>query len=223
MSAQGAPKLGRPRQVEDDAVFAAMTEVLLHVGWSRLSLNLVASEVGVTPAALRQRFGSKRDLLVAFHAWATRVVRDAEPADPGPDESPLDTLRAMIRDSVASTRTPERMLNAMSVFTLVGTDPELRRLTRQRFDAAVDRTVSLLDEAIRRGEITDVDTDSLARQLQNCLLGAALTWSVSGRVKGRRPVADELVAAADQVLAPYLRAGHRRTRTTVTSRTRRSP
>jgi AcrR family transcriptional regulator len=223
MAAHGAPRLGRPRRVEDDTVFAAMAEVLLRVGWSRLSLNLVAAEVGVTPAALRQRFGSKRDLLVAFHAWSTRVVRDAEPTAPSAGESPLDTLRAMIRGSVASTRTPERMLNAMSVFTMVGTDPELRRLTRQRFEAAVDRTASLLDEAIRRGEIAGADAEPLARQLQNCLLGAALSWSVSGWVRARRPAGDELVATAEQVLAPYLRAGGRRTRTTRTSRTRRSP
>lgn len=201
-----APKLGRPRQVEDDAVFAAMAEVLLRVGWSRLSLNLVASEVGVTPAALRQRFGSKRDLLVAFHAWATRSAREVQPASPSRDESPLDILRAMIRGSVVSTRTPERMLNAMSVFTLVGSDPELRRLTRQRFEAAVGRTAALLDEAARRGEIAGIDAEPLARQLQNCLLGTALTWSVSGRTKGRHPVGDELVAAAEQVLAPYRRA-----------------
>lgn len=223
MSVRGAPKLGRPRQVEDDAVFAAMAEVLLRVGWSRLSLNLVAGDVGVTPAALRQRFGSKRDLLVAFHAWGTRFVRDAEPRSLGPDESPLDVLRAMVRDSVASTRTPERMLNAMSVFTMVGTDPELRRLTRQRFDTAVKRTADLLEEAIRRGEVAGVDAASLARQLQNCLLGAALTWSVSGNVKGRRPAGDELVAAAEQVLTPYLRTDCRRTRATGTSRTRRRP
>ena len=223
MSAHATPKLGRPRQVEDDAVFAAMAEVLLRVGWGHLSLNEVAREVGVTPAALRQRFGGKRDLLVAFHAWGTRVVRDAAPRSPGPHESPLDVLRAMIRDSVASTRTPARMLNAMSVFTVVGADPELRRLTRQRFDTAVDRSASLLDEAIRRGEIAGVEAEPLARQLQNCLLGAALTWSVSGSVKGRRPVGDELVAAAEQVLAPYLRTGRRRARATGTSPRRRSP
>lgn len=222
MSSSGTARLGRPRQVEDAALFEAMAEVLLRVGWSRLSLSLVASEVGVTPAALRQRFGSKRDLLVAFHAWGTRVVRDAGPSSPRPDESPLDVLRAMIRGSVASTRTPERMLNAMSVFTTVGADPELRRLTRQRFEVAVDRTASLLDEAIRRGEIDGIDAQSLAGQLQNCLLGAAIAWSVSGRVKGRRPVGDELVAAAEQTLAPYL-AGRRPTRTTGTSRTRRRP
>lgn len=212
MSARATPKLGRPRQVEDDAVFAAMAEVLLRTGWSQLSLNQVASEVGVTPAALRQRFGGKRDLLVAFHAWGTRIVRDAQPRSPGPDESPLDVLRAMIRGSVASTRTPARILNAMSVFTVVGTDPELRRLTRQRFDIAVDRTASLLAEALRRGEIGGVEPEPLARQLQNCLLGAALTWSVSANVKRRRPVGDELVAAAEQVLAPYLRTDRRRTR-----------
>lgn len=204
MSRCEAPKLGRPRQVEDDTVFAAMAEVLLRVGWSHLSLNKVASEVGVTPAALRQRFGCKRDLLVAFHAWGTRMVRAAEPRSAGTDESPLDVLRAMIRESVASTRTPARMLNAMSVFTVVGTDPELRRLTRQRFDTAVDRSASLLDEAIRRGQIAGVEAEPLARHLQNCLLGAALTWSVSGNMKGRRPVGDELVAAAEQVLAPYI-------------------
>lgn len=197
-------KVGRPRQVEDDAVFTAMAEVLLRVGWSRLSLNLVAAELGVTAAALRQRFGGRRQLLVAFHGWSRDALR-ATDREPPVEASPLDALWAMIRDSVVSTSTPERMLNALSLSTEIGADPELRRLTHERFALAVDRTATLLERAVDCGELERVDTAALARLLQHCLFGTSFAWAMSGEPDGRRPIADELVAAAGQLLAPYRR------------------
>ncbi|WP_227999708.1 TetR/AcrR family transcriptional regulator [Nocardia australiensis] len=203
-SGTAAAKLGRPRRVEDDVVFAAMATVLMRVGLARLNVNLVAEEVGVTPAALRQRFGSKRELLAAFHAWGTRQIREISAGQPAPDGSALDALREMIRESVAFVTTPAQIANSMSVFTEVGEDPDLRRVLDERFTLAIDRSTALLDHALYHGEIEGADAAVLARQLHYCLLGASVAWSVSGR----RPIGDELVDAADQLLAPY-RPGYR--------------
>jgi AcrR family transcriptional regulator len=50
-----------------------MANVLLRVGWAHLTLTLVARELRVTPAALRQRFGAKHGLSSLSTAGAPRA------------------------------------------------------------------------------------------------------------------------------------------------------
>src|SRR5215831_8245675 len=56
----------RPRTVSDDQIFAATARAVTRLGPTRLTLADVADEVGLSAAALVQRFGSKRGLLLAF-------------------------------------------------------------------------------------------------------------------------------------------------------------
>jgi AcrR family transcriptional regulator len=202
-AAATAGKLGRPRQVEDDAVFAAMGNVLLRVGWARLTLILVARELSITPAALRQRFGAKHDLLVAFYAWGTARL-EASLADPAAADrggSPLEALRAMVSNSIAGLSTPQQMVNAMSAFTEVATEADLRPMAQERFALTLGGLETALDQAIARGELAGIQAATLAHQLQISLAGASLVWSITGQ----GALGAELLAVADLVLAPYLR------------------
>jgi AcrR family transcriptional regulator len=189
--------------VEDDAVFAAMSSVLLRVGWARLTLARVAREVGVTPAALHQRFGTKHDLLVAFYAWGTERLRatSARPPDPGRARPLLKVVGALVRGSVESITMPEQMVNAMSTSTDVATEPDLRPLAQERFALARRGMEAVLDEAVARGELAGIDAPRLAHQLHVSLVGASLVWSITGP----QPLTDELLDVANLVLAPYLR------------------
>ena len=56
----------RPRTVSDQAILAATARVIGDLGPAKLTLARVASEVGLAPATLVQRFGSKRGLLLAL-------------------------------------------------------------------------------------------------------------------------------------------------------------
>ncbi|QWF83295.1 TetR/AcrR family transcriptional regulator [Amycolatopsis sp. CA-230715] len=191
--------LGRPRQVEDEAVFDAMAKVLLRVGWARMTTGQVATEVGVTPAALRQRFGAKRELFAAFYAWHTERLESGRD-EPSREGSVLDALRAMARESVGFIETPEQMRHAMSPLIEFEDDPAIARMTRARLASAVKRTTALLERAAANGEITCADPGALAKQLQNCLVGTSLVWSFDAD----RPIVDEAMDMVEQVLAPYL-------------------
>jgi AcrR family transcriptional regulator len=61
---------GRPRQNTDVEIPQAAFRAIARLGPTRLTLADVAEEAGVTPAALVQRFGSKRALLLAAAADA---------------------------------------------------------------------------------------------------------------------------------------------------------
>lgn len=196
------PKLGRPRQVEDEAVFAAMATVLLRTGWAHMTVQRIAAEVGVTPAALRQRFGAKNALFAAFYAWHTDRLKEAAAGPPEDDGGPVvDTLVAQARASVAGIETPEQMRNAMSPFTEIALTPEMRRMATERFDAAIERAAALLERAQARGELTGADPADLARRLRDAQMGASLAWAITGD----GPIADELAETVERLLAPYRR------------------
>lgn len=193
--------LGRPRRVQDDDVFAAMAAVLLRVGLPRLTVALVAEELGVTPAALRQRFGGKRELLTAFHAWSTDQV--ATQLDEAFDDTrPVRAVvHGWIRASVASISAPEQVLNAMSALTDVSDDRRSRELTADRLRLATERLTALFERAVAEGALTGIEPAELARLLGHCVLGASLAWSVSASA---RPLDAVLAETADLLLAPYL-------------------
>src|SRR3984885_10745694 len=65
----------RLRKAEDADVFAAMVRVMLRVGPAELTLSAIAKEVGITAGALVQRFGSKRELMLA-HARTAAASLD---------------------------------------------------------------------------------------------------------------------------------------------------
>ena len=60
----------RPRQASDEAILAAAFRAIARLGPAKLTLADVAAEAGLSAAALVQRFGSKRALLLATAADA---------------------------------------------------------------------------------------------------------------------------------------------------------
>src|SRR3712207_5445213 len=115
----------RPRTVEDSAVLDAVAEVAGRVGPSSLTLAMVGEEVGLSPATLLQRFGSKRGLLLAMtERWATSGERPLA----GDGGSPLATLRDGLVALAADVDPPERMAASLAYLQLDMTDPDFHRL-----------------------------------------------------------------------------------------------
>ena len=65
----------RRRKAENADVFAAMVRVMMRVGPAELTLGAIAAEAGITAGALVQRFGSKRELMLAHARYAAATGR----------------------------------------------------------------------------------------------------------------------------------------------------
>ena len=83
---------GRPRSLSNDQILDATTRVLQRLGPGRLTLADVAAEVGLVPATLIQRFGSKRGLLLAHAERAAQQIGPLLRAARAEAVSPLDAL-----------------------------------------------------------------------------------------------------------------------------------
>src|SRR5262249_26019001 len=66
----------RPRETTDAAILEATARAMSRVGPARLTLAHVAKDLGIAPATLIQRFGSKRGLLLALAREVNASVGD---------------------------------------------------------------------------------------------------------------------------------------------------
>jgi len=168
----------RPRTVEDSAVLDAAGEVAMRVGPGQLTLGLVGAEIGLSPATLLQRFGSKRRLLLAMaERWADRADAPLVAARPEHD-SPLESLLAGLTALAAGVNSPERLATSLGYLQLDMTDPDFRRLALAGQRRVRGRIEELVREAVEAGELAGCEPAELAAALHNAFNGSLVTWGL---------------------------------------------
>ncbi|HEX2312335.1 MAG TPA: TetR/AcrR family transcriptional regulator [Thermomonospora sp.] len=159
---------GRPRDGRvDDAIAAAVRELLAEVGYARLTMDEVAARAGVGKAAIYRRHATKQemifDVLVPGRFLAVAPARGSLRAD-------LAAVLAEIAESMAAP--PPGAVPGL--LADVHADPALL----QRFDAkylgAQRRTLTeILDRAASRGELTTRPDPAVLNAL---LVGPVFAW-----------------------------------------------
>lgn len=176
----------RPRTVSDATILASAARVVGEVGPARLTLALVARAAGLAPPTLVQRFGSKRQLLLALARTAgddaERTLVRARQAE----ASPLALLRRYLLGFARLARTPDELANHLAFLQMDLTDPEFRDVTRSQMRRQEEVVVGLLRAATARGELADMDVPSLARALMTAVNGSLLRWAIYRQGSVRR-------------------------------------
>jgi AcrR family transcriptional regulator len=197
---------GRPRKVTDDEVFAAAQRAMGRRGPHELTLADIAGEAGVTPGLLVQRFGSKRDLLVAlsarFAGGASLVFEGLRRAHP----SPLATLRAYARCMADLAPTPEALLRNLAYLQLDLADDVMRGHLVENARDSRRELEALVRAAVTQGDLRgEVDVRALARTVEVVVSGSLMAWATYREGKAADWIARDLEA----VLAPWLPARSR--------------
>ena len=195
------PVSPRPRKVSDEEVYAAAQRAMMRLGPGELTLAAIAAEAGVTAAALSQRFGSKRQLMLAIAAAVAEAAGDFVRGFAARYRSPLAAVRGYAECMADLAPSPAVLARNLAYLQMDLTDPDLRvhlaaqaRATRAVFE-------ELLTAAVAAGELaraTDVRT--LARTIEVALSGALLTYAVYLEGTAARWLRDNV----DAVLAPHL-------------------
>jgi len=199
----------RRRKAEDADVFAAMVRVMLRVGPAELTLGAIAAEAGLTAGALVQRFGSKRDLMLAHarHAAATHDIGFGPPD--ARTRSPLRAIRASIEPYARLAASPRAALRNLAYLQHDLADPALHRNLLRLSRAARAHYEQLVADAIAAGELrAGTDVRMLARLVEVTLGGSFLAWTLYREGSAAAWLRQDLEAA----IRPYLaqRARHRR-------------
>lgn len=194
--------MARPRTVSDEAVLAAAVDVIETRGVQRLTLSSVAAAVGLAPATLVQRFGSKQSLLVAIGRHAVEHAGDPfeRQYDTGLDA--LDVLVEGLAELASGIRSRMQLARHLGFVQLDLTEPEIRAPAVAHAAAVRERIVALLRVATDAGELSgDVDHAALARSVHVAYHGALLAW---GLAEDPANAPDSVRADVRRVLVPYM-------------------
>lgn len=195
----------RPRTLPDTAILAATGRRIGRDGIAALTLAKVADDVGLSPATLVQRFGSKRGLLVALGADAAE--RAAEPFTRA-SETGLASLEALVTglaEQVAGIDSPVQLANHLGFLQLDLTDPELYTHARAHHRRTRRAIEELLAAAVAEGTLSDTtDRVRLARDLHLAYQGVLITWALDEAAEpDARPLTDVVRAELDRALSSY--------------------
>lgn len=170
----------RPRTVEDSAILDAAIEVLSRIGSERMTLADVGGAVGLSAATLVQRFGSKRDLMLALLRHAMGDIETRFEAAIASHQSPLDALFAAVTERPGPLNTHVTLSNRLSFYLSQVDDPEFHAVAVENTQRAIEGYRKLLDSAVEAGELTEgyTDTAQLAETIYSMAMGSLLTWAV---------------------------------------------
>ena len=204
----------RPRETSDAELLAALARVMQRRSPVDLTLGDVAKEAGVVPATLIQRFGTKRELLLAnCKAWTADVTGQFDRAR-ARYGSPLKTLIEFFAGCSSFAATPESMANFLAHLQIDLSDPEFHAVLLMQFATVRAETRKLLNDAVAARELKPCDSAELARLVQQVNGGAMLDWAVYR--KG--PLAAWIRRSLETLLAPYLSGRPRKSRPSIPCR-----
>ena len=197
-----SPVSPRPRKVSDEQVFAAAHRATNRLGPSELTLAEIAAEAGVTAGALAQRFGSKRELLLALARAAAASTGDFIAQLKAAHRSPLAAVRAYAECMSQLAQSPAALARNLAYLQIDLADPDFREQLAVQAKATRAGLVDLLTDAVAAGELKrGTDVAKLARTVEAMVSGSLMTWAFYSEGPAGRWIRDDVNA----VLTPYLR------------------
>ncbi|UXA09385.1 TetR/AcrR family transcriptional regulator [Mycobacterium sp. SMC-2] len=147
----GARSQGRPRDARiDEAVLAATVELLEEIGYTRLTIPLVAARAGATPPAVYRRFPNRVEL----------VYEAVFPTPPSAEllltGDPADVVRTLLRASIDLFSRPAVHTALSGLMAELPSEPGLSARLLSRLQGSTYLLLQrYLDEAAADGRAAD--------------------------------------------------------------------
>ena len=197
----------RPRTVSDETILDAVLTLAHRVGPARLTLAAVAAEVGLSAATLVQRFGTKRNLLLAADRRGVEFWVGA--LDCVTEGSALDRVVDGLVLAAGPGMTPEEMAHSVAMLQLDLADPDFHAHTLVGARAVRAGIRDRLTEALSSGELREgTDVEVLAVLLETTYHGSMIGWAIHRE----GDLATWMRAQVNAVLAPHRAVAYGRQR-----------
>lgn len=200
-----------PPKATDAEVFAAAHRVMGRRTPTQLRLSDIAAEAGVTPAALIQRFGSRRGLLLALVRLGEDYPRELFAGLSARHRSPLRALRGYAQCMAPMGESPATLAHHLAYLQMDLTDPEFYPPVAAQARATREEIRRLLVAAVERGELAGgVDPTALARVVDVLITGALLSFALTPEGAIVRQIEQDLQFVLGPWITPAGRRGWKR-------------
>jgi AcrR family transcriptional regulator len=187
----GARRAGRT-----EAILDATFELLVEVGYDRLTIDAVAARARASKATIYNRWSSKRDLVVAAYQREGAELVSFEPNGTSLREELLSLLDAMRKVSRASDARAFLSLLAASQ-----QDASIGEAIRENLYLLRGSCAAILDRSAARGDISVADLDFTADKILGLIIGQVIVRQL---VFGIALDDDFLTELVDELLVPLL-------------------
>jgi AcrR family transcriptional regulator len=165
------PRAERPTgpraEAREQAILDAALELLMEVGYDRLSMDALAERARAGKATIYRHWSGKAQVV----AEAVRRLKSATPSEPFPSTGSLrgDLLAALAQISCSATEEEAAIISG--VMSAMRSDPELAELVRTRvLDSKKGEFDAIVERAVRRGELPAGCSATLVDEVVSALL-----------------------------------------------------
>lgn len=191
----------RRRSASNAVILEGAGRAVRRLGPVRVTLADVAQEVGLAPATLLQRFGSKRRLLLALAEQGADAVDEYFAGIRAAHPSPVAAIVAAATGIAPDIDSPESLANHLAFHAVGLGDPEFHRVALDRSRRIVAGYRELIEDAVAAGELAPCDAGRLARSIQAVTGGSMINWAVHRDGSLVHWLREDI----DTLLAPYRR------------------
>ncbi len=158
---------GPRAEAREQAILDAALELLMEVGYDRLSMDALAERAHAGKATIYRHWSGKAQVV----AEAVHRMKGGGAAEPFPSTGSLrgDLLAAL--DKIACSASDVDAAIIAGVMSAMRTDPELAELVRtQVLDSKKGEFNGIIERAIRRGELPQGGSAELVEEVISALL-----------------------------------------------------
>ncbi|MGW1998129.1 TetR/AcrR family transcriptional regulator [Embleya sp. NPDC001921] len=159
---------GRPRDGRvDGAIAAAVRELLVELGYARITVDAVAARAGVGKPAIYRRHASKQEMIFD-------VLVQGQFLSVAPDHGSLRADLAAVASEIAAGMAAPPPGTVAGLLADIHADPALQDRFDTKYLGAQRRTLTVvLDRAVARGELATRPDPAILNAL---LVGPAFAW-----------------------------------------------
>ena len=161
MATQASRNVPKPRRRKAEERRAEIVEcaagIAMTEGTSSVTMQRVAAELEVYPGLISHYFATADDLVAAAFSTATTQALDEAMDVAAAENSPLDSMRALIRHMVGVERDTEAIL-WLDAWHASLKRPALEVAVATSMQAWIDRLVELADAGVATGQFVVQDT-----------------------------------------------------------------
>lgn len=192
--------MSRKRILSDDLILEAAVRVMARMGPSELTLAAVGKEIGLAPATLLQRFGSKRGLMLAVASQGPAATGIQFRTALEEAKSPIAALLDLFTSCAAFIGKPEEVANQLAFLQMDLSDPDFYAHLLASTKVSLTGVQQFLEAAHKARELRKCDVQRLARTINVVYQGSLLVWCILRKGDVGTFVRREL----ESVLEPYL-------------------
>jgi len=173
----------RVKEKSDDSILEGALKVIIKKGPTSFSLMDVSKIVGLSPATLLQRFGSKKGLLTSSIAYSNQLLLEdlnkLVSKIENSETSGLEAVVELLLGFAKGFKDPKQVAQGLDILKLDIIDPELNRVSIEYFSIRKKCIVGLLSRARERKEIPkNSDLEAIASCLEAVWQGTIMQWAL---------------------------------------------